>query len=116
MSINRLVKDAQTQVREVDPASIAEYLEDHLVLDVREPNEVLLGFLPGAINVPRGTMEFRVSDDPRFGDSQRPILVYSGDGKRSALAALTLSQLGFTNVQSLAGGIKRWSEEDRPIE
>ncbi|MBT8080054.1 MAG: rhodanese-like domain-containing protein [Gammaproteobacteria bacterium] len=116
MSIKRLIKDAQTQVREVDPATIAAHLKHHLVVDVREPNEVLLGFLPGAINVPRGTMEFRVSDDPRFGDPQRAILVYSGSGKRSALAALTLSQLGFSNVQSLAGGIKRWSEENGPIE
>jgi len=114
--ISGLIKDAKTQVREVDPALIAEQLEDHLVLDVREPNEVLLGFLPGAINVPRGTMEFRVSDDPRFGDPKQAILVYSGDGKRSALAALTLSQLGFSNVQSLAGGFERWAEENRPIE
>ena len=116
MSINGLIEDAQTQVREVNPATVVEHLKDYLVLDVREPKEVLLGFLPGAINVPRGTLEFRVSDDPLFRDLERGILVYSGDGKRSALAALTLSQLGFSNVQSLAGGISRWSEENRPIE
>tara|TARA_R110000782_G_scaffold29887_6_gene74196 strand:+ start:168 stop:518 length:351 start_codon:yes stop_codon:yes gene_type:complete len=116
MLIDGLIEDAQTQVREINPAAVAGRLEDYLVLDVREPSEVLLGFLPGAINVARGTMEFRVSDDPRFGKPQTAILVYSGHGRRSALAALTLSQLGFSNVQSLAGGIKRWSEEDWPIE
>lgn len=116
MSLNGLIKEAKTQVREVDPEAIADQLAHYLVLDVREPNDVLLGYLPGAVNVPRGTLEFRVSDDPRFSDPQRAILVYSGDGKRSALAALTLSQLGFSNVQSLAGGIKRWSEENRPID
>jgi rhodanese-related sulfurtransferase len=116
MLIEGLIKNAQAQVREIDPQAIAEKLEQYLVLDVREPSEVLLGFLPGALNIPRGTLEFRVSEDPRFENQERLILVYCGNGTRSALAALTLAELGFTNVQTLAGGIERWSEEDRPIE
>lgn len=116
MQINGLVKAAQARVREVSPASIAERLTKHLVLDVREPQEVLHGYLPGAINVPRGTMEFRVMDDNRFADQARAILVYSGEGRRSVLAALTLSQLGYSDVKSLAGGIQRWSQEDLPVE
>lgn len=116
MVVNGLIKEAKTRVREVVPATVADTLDDYIVLDVREPIEVLQGYLPGAINVPRGTIEFRVTDDPRFADRQRPILVYSGVGQRSVLVALTLSQLGFSDVQSLAGGIIRWAQESRPIE
>ncbi len=116
MHTERLVKDALCQVRQVDAATIADRLGDYLVLDVREPLEVLHGYLPGAINVPRGTMEFRVAEDAHFSDPARPILVYSGNGRRSALAALTLCQLGFQAVQSLAGGIQQWSDEGQPIE
>lgn len=116
MLIDGLIRDAQAQVREVDPRTAADQLERYLVLDVREPREVLLGFLPGAVNVPRGTMEFRVCEDPRFDDRARPILVYCANGMRSALAALTLAQLGFTDVQTLVGGIERWSEDELPIE
>ena len=116
MPVNGLIKKAQAQVREISPASIADTLSEYLVLDVREPHEVLHGYLPGAFSVPRGTIEFRVSDDIRFADLTRAFLVYSGDGKRSVLAALTLSELGYSDVQSLAGGIERWSQEDLPIE
>lgn len=116
MQFSTLVKEAREHVREARPASVAGSLADFLVLDVREPQEVLYGFLPGAINVPRGTIEFRVADDERFEDQAQAILVYSGDGKRSVLAALTLSQLGYSDVQSLAGGIERWSQEGLPVE
>lgn len=116
MQINGLLKEAQEHVREVSPTSIVGVLANYLVLDVREPHEVLYGFLPGAINVPRGTIEFRVTDDTRLADQARAILVYSGDGKRSVLAALTLTQLGYSDVQSLAGGIERWSQESLPVE
>ena len=116
MKFDGMVKEAQAQVHEVSPASVAERLADYLVLDVREPQEVLYGYLPGAINVPRGTMEFRVTEDNRFADQARAILVYSGKGKRSVLAALTLFQIGYSDVQSLDGGIERWSQEDLPVE
>ena len=116
MRVDELIEDAKTQVREVLPAAIAKSLHRYIILDVPEPREILHGYLSGAINMPRGTVEFRVTDDERFGDKGQPILVYSGNGNRSALVALSLEQLGFSNVQSLAGGIDQWSLEDRPIE
>lgn len=116
MVIDGLVDAARAKVREVTPSTIVGAFDDYLVLDVRELQEVLHGYLHGAINVPRGTIEMRITDDARFRDRRRPILVYSASGKRSVLAALTLSQLGFSDVQSLAGGIDRWSRENLPIE
>lgn len=115
-SLDAMLDEASRQVRRVDPASVADRLADYLVIDVREPAEVLQGYLPGAFNVPRGTLEFRVCRDPRFGDRRRPVLTYSGNGDRSALAALTLVQLGYRHVQSLDGGLHRWAMAGLPVE
>jgi len=115
MQIDALLRDAQARVHDVTPEYAEAELPRFLVVDVREPQEVLHGFLPDALHVPRGVLEIRVSEDDRFRDREQAILCYSGTGVRSALAALTLQQLGFTNVHSLAGGINRWSDEDRPI-
>ena len=116
MRVNSLIEQARTKIRVADPEAVSSEIDRYLVLDVREPGEVLFGFLPGAVNVPRGTIEIRVSEDPRFADPDRAILVYSSHGRRSALATLTLLELGFSNVQALAGGFERWSAEDRPID
>lgn len=116
MSIDKLLREARDLIREVTPEEAEKNLSDHVVVDVREPKEVLQGYLPGAFNIPRGTMEFRVMDDERFHDKERAILLYSSNGKRSLLAALTLYQMGFSNVTSLTGGLTRWSLERRPIE
>ena len=116
MAIDRLLRQAAAQIALVDPATAATTLDRMLVVDVREPSEVLQGYLPGAINVPRGLLEFRAENDVAFSTPERPILLYSGAGKRSALAAFSLKQLGFENVFSLAGGIERWQREDRPVD
>lgn len=108
--------DARREVRLVDARCVAGRLQDFVVLDVREPAEVLLGYLPGALNVPRGKLEFFVCRDGRFADRDASILVYSGDGRRSALAAQTLRRLGFRNVLALDRGIRHWSEANLPVD
>jgi rhodanese-related sulfurtransferase len=115
MDLNTLLRLARREASETEPDAVAGTLADYLVLDVREPQEVLYGFLPYAVNVPRGILEQQVSGDAAFRDRRRPILVYSGKGVRSLLACATLKQLGFANVSSLAGGIERWRAEDLPI-
>ena len=115
MLISEIIKEAQNRVPEVAPEAISSALDDYVVVDVREPQEVLHGYLPGAVNVPRGTIEFRMTEDPYLGNRGQAILIYSNAGERSVLAALTLFQLGYSNVQSLAGGFGRWSRERRPV-
>ena len=115
MAVDRLLQKASTEITHIEPAVAAARLGDMLVIDVREPWEVLHGYLPGAVNVPRGLLEFRAEDDGAFRTPGRPILVYSGDGRRSALAAQALQQLGFADVYSLAGGFRRWLQEERPV-
>jgi rhodanese-related sulfurtransferase len=115
MRLDALITSARSKVREIAPEAIVNELADYIVVDVREPEEVLHGYLPDAVNVPRGLLERSVTEDARFADQLRPVLVYSGTGVRSLLACLTLQQLGFRNVQSLAGGISRWSAESMPV-
>jgi molybdopterin/thiamine biosynthesis adenylyltransferase/rhodanese-related sulfurtransferase len=77
------------------------------LLDVREADESAEGSIPGAVLVPRGLLEQRVEAlVPREGR----LVVYCQAGNRSALAARTLVELGYTHVQSLAGGFGRWSD------
>ena len=71
--------------------------------------------LPGAVNIPRGVLEFQVGSHPSLEDPQRPVVVYCRSGGRAALAALTLGELGFGNVRSIAGGIMGWAEADLPV-
>lgn len=115
MDFEELIKDARNAVREIAPADVANDIDNYVVVDVREPEEILHGYLKRAINVPRGILERSVVDDSRLANPERPTLVYSGTGIRSLLACVTLQQLGFTNVCSLTGGIRRWSDEDLPV-
>ncbi len=116
MAIETLVERATAAVRLLAPDQVAARLDRFLIVDVREPDEVLPGFLPGAINVPRGVLEFRASEDRRFANKQTPILLYSNNGGRSALAALCLSELGYCDVAALRGGLAAWSSAGLPIE
>lgn len=82
-------------------------------LDVREPNEVAIGAIPDALVIPRGRLE---SDAPDWlFDPDARIIVYCSSGKRSALAARTLQEMGFTNVTSLEGGYAAWRDGQQPI-
>ena len=94
--------------------------EWHFV-DVREPDEVAAGRIPGARNLPRGFLEVKADlshpkRDPWLADRGRKLVLYCGGGHRSALAALTLREMGFTNVVSLAEGWTGWLHRGYPVE
>jgi len=85
-----------------------------VALDVREAEEYGQGALKSAIHIPRGFLEIQVSG--LIADRATPIVVYCAAGVRSALAADTLAQLGYTNVVSMTGGFNRWKDEGLPWE
>ncbi|MDO6681918.1 MULTISPECIES: rhodanese-like domain-containing protein [unclassified Oceanobacter] len=87
-----------------------------VVLDVREPAEFEMGHLPGAVNVPRGVLEFRVGDHPALTDNTASILLYCKNGGRSTLAAHTLKRMGFDQVKMLVGGFDGWSGDVHKVE
>lgn len=89
--------------------------EMYYLIDVREPNEYNYGYIPGAYNIPGGTLIFRIDSD-EFWESimgyapqkEDEIIVYCKKGKRSVMAADALKRLGYTNVRYLDGGWKKW--------
>ena len=121
--MRELLSAARARIKEIDTGDAARILarkDETLFLDVREPDEFAEGHIPGAHLLPRGLLEPRAaadspSRDPELHDTARPIVVYCGSGARSALAALTLGELGFTNVVSMAGGMLVWKRESRRI-
>ena len=82
--------------------------EDHLLLlDVREPHELEISALPGALNIPLGTLASRLSEL----DSAREMVVFCKSGTRSARALELLASAGFKKVKNLKGGINAWAQE-----
>src|SRR5215469_5180259 len=108
-----LLRDTKGRIREVDTATAAADLgrPGTVVLDVREPDEYEQGALPGAIHIPRGHLESQV--EGKVPDHDAHIVVYCAGGTRSAFAADTLAQLGYTDVVSMAGGFNKWKDEGR---
>jgi molybdopterin/thiamine biosynthesis adenylyltransferase/rhodanese-related sulfurtransferase len=110
-----LLARAKSGIREVDTQGAAALVEARpapVVLDVREADEYEQGALPGAIHIPRGFLESQV--ESRIPDRDAPLVVYCAGGNRSAFAAKTLGELGYTNVVSMAGGFNKWKNEGRP--
>lgn len=111
-----MVANAKQQIQEIDTTTAQARLAGSLILDVREPAEYAAGHLPGAVNIPRGVLEFQIGNRPEFqGRQQAAIVVYCQTGGRSALAAHALNQLGYTEAVSMAGGFKAWAESGLPL-
>jgi len=108
-SPRELLNAAKAEIREIDPHEVAERLHHYYLLDVREPDEFEQGAVPGAIHVPRGNLEFSV--EGRLPDKSVPVAVYCAGGVRSAFAAKTLQELGYTDVVSVIGGFNKWKDE-----
>ena len=94
-----------------------------LLIDIREPAEVCRAHIPGAILSPRGLLEFeihalveRTAAASDVAAEDRQIVLYCGTGGRSALAAETLTNMGYRNVMSMDGGIVAWSAAGLPVD
>ena len=119
LSVAELVLNARARIQEIAATELPRWREAGAALiDVREPAEYATGHIEGAINIPRGVLEFEVQatpaldnvTDPALALRDRPIVLYCRSGGRAALAADSLQQMGFTRVVSLAGGIGAWRE------
>ena len=111
-----LIDEAKQQIEEVTPEQVRDMQarnERVVYLDVREPNEWNLGRLPHAIHLPRGHLEAKV--ERIIGRKQR-VVIYCARGNRSALAALTMKQMGYENVASMARGFHGWADINGEVE
>lgn len=112
-----LIAEAKENIEEVDAAEAGKRLQGGAIaVDVREGEELANGRLPGAVHVPRGMLEFTIGKKPGMENPDAELIIYCAGGSRSALAAQTLHQLGYTGAVSLAGGFKGWVEAGQPVE
>jgi rhodanese-related sulfurtransferase len=113
----KLVNDAKTRVKETNVADVKRRMESgekFLLVDVREDNEWVKGHLPGARHMGRGVIERDIETSvPETGTK---LVLYCGGGFRSALVADNLQKMGYTNVESMDGGWRGWTEAGLPTE
>ncbi len=112
-TFREMLANAKSSIREVEPSAAADEIAagPTVVLDVREPDEYEQGALPGAVHIPRGTLETSV--EGRIPDKSSHVVIYCAGGTRSAFAAQTMQELGYTDVASVIGGFNRWKDEGR---
>ena len=112
----RLVDDARRRIRELTVADVRRMLdagETFELLDVREGEEWRRGHLPRARHLCKGILERDV--EAMIPDPATRIVLYCGGGFRSALAADSLQKMGYTNVASMDGGWRGWTEAGLPV-
>lgn len=113
-NFRELLAATKAEIREVETAEAAELRDaggNVVVLDVREPDENAQGSIPGAVFIPRGQLESNIEN--KIPDKDAKILIHCASGVRSAFAAKTLSELGYADVASVAGGFNKWKDEGR---
>src|SRR3546814_10228867 len=111
-SFRELLNATKAEIREVSTAEADEIRKQPgaVVLDVREPEENEQGAIPGAVHIARGTLESSV--ETRLTDKSAPVVIHCASGVRSAFAAKTLTELGYTDVVSMAGGFNQWKRSE----
>jgi rhodanese-related sulfurtransferase len=111
-----LVAAAKTRVQEI-PVQDAEFAirDADLLLDVREADEYAAGHLSGATHISRGMLEFKFSGNPALQPRDLKIVLYCKTSGRAALSAVALHDMGYLNVQSIAGGFDAWVAAGKPV-
>lgn len=111
-SFRELLAQTKSLIDEIDPQDAqARLAHGSVLLDVREPDEFAQGAITNSVHISRGTLESAV--ESRIPDRDTELVVMCAGGVRSAFAAKTLLELGYTNVTSMDGGFNRWKDEGR---
>ena len=112
-----ICEDARSRIREITTEEVGQKIaagERFHFIDVREDHEWNQGHAAGARHLGRGIIERDI--EKTVPDKADEIVLYCGGGYRSALAADNLQKMGYRNVYSMAGGIRAWKEEGKPME
>ncbi|MBL7859023.1 MAG: rhodanese-like domain-containing protein [Cyclobacteriaceae bacterium] len=121
-SAKELVTEAKKEIENLTPQQVQDELAkgNVVLIDIRESEELKQsGKIEGAIHAPRGMLEFYADPatpyfKPEF-DKNKRIILQCASGGRSALAVVTLKEMGFTNVAHLDGGLKAWKDSGKPV-
>jgi rhodanese-related sulfurtransferase len=116
MTTEEMVAEAKESVCQVTVSEAKELLDQggYLFLDCREPKEYKMGHVPGAMNIPRGLLEFKIAN--KVPDKNTKIVMYCKKGGRGCLAACTLCRMGYENVMNMDGGWLAWEKAGYPVE
>jgi len=109
LSRDQLLQLAKEQITEISAQELSQRKqagEALTVVDIRERDEFVQGYIPDAIFIPRGHLELQIEQHQP--DRDQPVVVYCAGGVRSALAARNLKEMGYENVISLIGGFNGW--------
>ena len=111
-----LVLQAKANVREIALQDAEEAIRQaDVLIDVREADEFAAGHLPGAVLVPSGLLEFKLSGTPAFSGRYLKVVLYCKTSGRAALAAQSMQSMGYLNVSSVAGGYDAWVAAGKPV-
>jgi molybdopterin/thiamine biosynthesis adenylyltransferase/rhodanese-related sulfurtransferase len=111
-----LMSETRRAIREVSLDDLKRRLdagEGFQLVDVRESEEYRAGHLPGARSIPRGFLESKI--EQVVPDKNAKVVLYCAGGTRSALAARTLAELGYRDVESANPGFVRWKDVGYPV-
>ncbi|HEY3922743.1 MAG TPA: molybdopterin-synthase adenylyltransferase MoeB [Gaiellaceae bacterium] len=111
-SYRELLQQVKGEIEEVD-AREARELDGATWVDVRRHDEWDEGYIPGAVHIPRGSLESRI--ESRVPDRSTPVILYCASGERSAFAAKSLKELGYERPVSLEGGFTDWKRNGNEI-
>ncbi|MBW1784463.1 MAG: rhodanese-like domain-containing protein [Deltaproteobacteria bacterium] len=116
MTAKDMVSAAQKSICQVSVSEAKALLDKggYVFLDCREPKEFKMGHIPGAVNIPRGLLEFKISK--KIPDKNANIIMYCKKGGRGCLATCTLCQMGYKNAKNMSGGWMAWEKAGYPIE
>jgi molybdopterin/thiamine biosynthesis adenylyltransferase/rhodanese-related sulfurtransferase len=118
VTFDTLLRDLRGKTSEIDAAGLDAALRETagrpVLIDVREPDEHAQGMIPGTLYIPRGYLELRI--ERHVPDRETPVVLYCASGTRSVLAARSLTELGYIQVRSLAGGFTGWKRAGLPWE
>ena len=108
----QFIQQAKSKVRCIELPQARELLASGNItlLDVREKVEHDAGHIEGSRHISRGVLEMQIENHGDYQDKNAPVIVYCKSGGRSALAAATLQDMGFSNLYSLEGGFDTWSK------
>jgi rhodanese-related sulfurtransferase len=120
-SIDRYVAQVRSTINTTDMDGYLAAVKNPngaLLLDVREEDEFKAGHVPGAVNLPRGLLEFRIwklLGYPGKVDTARKIYVQCASGGRATLATKQLKDIGFTNATAVIMNLADWQKKGHPF-
>ena len=120
-AVTQKVQASQKQVKTIGMEEYRKVVESPgpaLIVDVREPHEYAAGHVPGAINIPRGVLEFQIWKQvgfPANPEMNRPVYLQCQSGNRASLAAQSLEELGFTHTTAVVMSLEDWQKTGNPF-